>query len=738
MAQSTLRAKRRRVADAAGAARRLARGGRAPRRGRWCRRWRRPRGWRAARGAGAEAEARLGEEAVLLAGVAGPARRDDVVPGVRAAAGAGHHVVDVLGRPVAVLAAVAVAGEDGPARERHPVAVRHPHEVVEPDHRRHRAASTRSECSSAPLRATISAFSFSTSTTARRIGTTQSGSKLALSSRALPKRRDLHGRRSTAASLPATVRRSRRRVAACPGTTRGRRRGRAGSGAPSRAVLGLEAEARGSRGRAAGGTAGAATTAAGRGGAPGASAVGHSDGRASTSTAARAPERRRRATPSGRLVRHAAHGTRPARPGAGAPETLWYRRDARSGGVRGSARHRAEPRLVVRPPVLRAARQRRARDPGQARAGPPRARVPPRRGPPPHRGRPRRRQDVAGQGDRGARSAAPATASSSPPTSCPSDVTGVSVWNRAADEFEFRPGGVFANVVLADEINRASPKTQSALLEAMEERQVTVDAHTYRAAAPVHGDRDPEPDRARGHLSPARGAARPLPHAHPDGLPDRDAELAILEAQGERAATVDDARRPVVERRRRRRRRARWSARVHVAPELRDYIVDLVAATRRHPDLVLGASPRGSLALQRAARALAASFGRDYVIPDDVKRVAPRGARAPPARSRPTRSCAASRADDVVALDPRVGAGAGRDRRAEHSRRGMRPPPASTRAVTLTRRGWSLIGARVRPRRRELPARHASRCSCSGSPRSCCVVAVALLAAVPGPARRSR
>ena len=105
------------------------------------------------------------------------------------------------------------------------------------------------------------------------------------------------------------------------------------------------------------------------------------------------------------------------------------------------------------------------------------------------------------------------------PDLLPSDVTGVSIWNRATGTFEFRPGGVFAHVVLADEINRASPKTQSALLEAMEERQVSVDGDHPPAAAAVPRDRDPEPDRARGDVPPPRGPARPVPHAHPDRLP---------------------------------------------------------------------------------------------------------------------------------------------------------------------------------------------------------------------------
>jgi MoxR-like ATPase len=207
------------------------------------------------------------------------------------------------------------------------------------------------------------------------------------------------------------------------------------------------------------------------------------------------------------------------------------------------------------------------------------------------------------------------------PDLLPSDVSGVSVWNRTANEFEFRPGGIFANIVLADEINRASPKTQSALLEAMEERQVTVDAHTYRLPRPFMVIATQNPIELEGTY--------PLPEAQldrflmriPMGYPARDAELAILETQGEQSVSVDslapvasaidvaDA--------------AALVAGVHVAGEVRHYVLDLVAASRRHPDLLLGASPRGSLSLQRAARALAASFGRDYVIPDDVKRVLP-------------------------------------------------------------------------------------------------------------------
>jgi MoxR-like ATPase len=207
------------------------------------------------------------------------------------------------------------------------------------------------------------------------------------------------------------------------------------------------------------------------------------------------------------------------------------------------------------------------------------------------------------------------------PDLLPSDVLGVSVWNRAAAAFEFRPGGVFANVVLADEINRASPKTQSALLEAMEERQVTVDAHTYRLAPPFVVIATQNPIELEGTY--------PLPEAQldrflmriPMGYPDRLSEVAILETQGadrHRADELDPvttAEEVLAV--------AAAVTRVHVAPALGEYIVDLVAATRARSDLLLGVSPRGALALQRAARALAASRGREYAAPDDVKWLAP-------------------------------------------------------------------------------------------------------------------
>jgi MoxR-like ATPase len=207
------------------------------------------------------------------------------------------------------------------------------------------------------------------------------------------------------------------------------------------------------------------------------------------------------------------------------------------------------------------------------------------------------------------------------PDLLPSDVLGVSVWNRSSNEFEFRAGGVFAHVLLADEINRASPKTQSALLEAMEERQVTVDARTYALPRPFLVIATQNPIELEGTY--------PLPEAQldrflmrlPMGYPSRDAELAILETHGTGHVNVD-ALEPVAS--------AADIAnaadavqKIHVAPAIQRYIVEVADATRSHPDLTLGASPRGALALQRAARALASTQGRDYVIPDDIKLLAP-------------------------------------------------------------------------------------------------------------------
>ncbi len=205
------------------------------------------------------------------------------------------------------------------------------------------------------------------------------------------------------------------------------------------------------------------------------------------------------------------------------------------------------------------------------------------------------------------------------PDLLPSDVTGVNVYNRAKGTFEFRPGGVFANIVLGDEINRASPKTQSALLEAMEERQVTVDASTYRLPAPFMVIATQNPIEHEGtYPLPESQVDRFLMRAHM-GYPGRRAEITMLDAHGadgvighlHSVADEHDVADMVAQARS-----------VFVAPALKGYIVDIAAATRSHPSLALGMSPRAALALQRAARAWAAAQGRDYVTPDDVKSLA--------------------------------------------------------------------------------------------------------------------
>jgi MoxR-like ATPase len=202
------------------------------------------------------------------------------------------------------------------------------------------------------------------------------------------------------------------------------------------------------------------------------------------------------------------------------------------------------------------------------------------------------------------------------PDLLPTDVTGVNVFNQERGDFEFRPGAIFANIVLGDEINRASPKTQSALLECMEERQVTVDTETYQLGTPFMVIATQNPIEHEGTY--------PLPEAQLDrfmlriaiGYPSSDVEAEILATHGVHStlgdieAVADAAMvREMIEQARE----------VHVAPGVRRYIVDLVEATRRHPDVYLGASPRASIMLLRAARAHAAAAERDYVIPDDVK-----------------------------------------------------------------------------------------------------------------------
>ncbi|MGH8970237.1 MAG: AAA family ATPase [Actinomycetes bacterium] len=205
------------------------------------------------------------------------------------------------------------------------------------------------------------------------------------------------------------------------------------------------------------------------------------------------------------------------------------------------------------------------------------------------------------------------------PDLLPSDITGVSVYNQERREFEFKPGAIFANIVVGDEINRASPKTQSALLECMEEHQVTVDGITYELGVPFMVVATQNPIEMEGTY--------PLPEAQRDrfmarvsmGYPNDVAELAMLDSHGS-SAPLEELE-PVSD--------ATGIAKlidtvrsVHVADQVRRYAVDLVTATRSSGELRLGASPRATLHLIRASRAVAALDDRDYVLPDDVQDLA--------------------------------------------------------------------------------------------------------------------
>ncbi len=205
------------------------------------------------------------------------------------------------------------------------------------------------------------------------------------------------------------------------------------------------------------------------------------------------------------------------------------------------------------------------------------------------------------------------------PDLLPSDVTGVHIFNQKTHQFEFRPGPIFAQIVLADEINRATPKTQSALLEAMEERQVTVDGVTRPLEQPFLVLATQNPIEYEGTF--------PLPEAQLDrfllrihlGYPSLQDEMAILTAQQFEHPIVHLAQVVTLEELRMAQEAIKQT---HVESSIREYVVMLVEATRRHPDVYLGASPRGSLALFKTAQARAAISGRDYVIPDDVKALA--------------------------------------------------------------------------------------------------------------------
>lgn len=204
------------------------------------------------------------------------------------------------------------------------------------------------------------------------------------------------------------------------------------------------------------------------------------------------------------------------------------------------------------------------------------------------------------------------------PDVMPSDITGFSVYNQKTGDFEFRAGAVISNIVLADEINRASAKTQSSMLEAMEEKQVTVDTQTY----PL-----PEPFMVLATQNPVDSfGTYPLPEAQIDrfimklsiGYPSLEEEIRIaLHVREARASLKSVISGEQVLRLR------EMAERVRISPEMAKYIVTIVAATREHPDLLLGCSPRGSLAMFQLCRAFALSRGRGYVIPDDVKYLAP-------------------------------------------------------------------------------------------------------------------
>ncbi|MEM7114966.1 MAG: MoxR family ATPase [Chloroflexota bacterium] len=205
------------------------------------------------------------------------------------------------------------------------------------------------------------------------------------------------------------------------------------------------------------------------------------------------------------------------------------------------------------------------------------------------------------------------------PDMLPSDVTGVSVFNQKTREFEFRPGPILAQIVLVDEINRATPKTQSALLEAMEERQVTVDGNSYQLERPFMVLATQNPIEYEGTF--------PLPEAQLDrfmlrirlGYPSKEQEIEVLDRQHtrhpleglEQAITIDE----LIE--------VQTAVKaIYVDQLVKEYIIDLVRQTREHPDVYLGSSSRGALALYRLGQARAAMLGRDYVLPDDVKALA--------------------------------------------------------------------------------------------------------------------
>lgn len=205
------------------------------------------------------------------------------------------------------------------------------------------------------------------------------------------------------------------------------------------------------------------------------------------------------------------------------------------------------------------------------------------------------------------------------PDMLPSDVTGVSVFNQKTFEFEFRPGPIHAQIVLVDEINRATPKTQSSLLEAMEEKQVTVDGNSYKLESPFMVLATQNPIEYEGTF--------PLPEAQLDrflmriqlGYPTKEQEIQILERQ-QFTHPVDEIGQVVSVEELLAVQKA--VKEIYLDDKVKEYIVELVRQTRSHPEVYLGASSRGALAIYRLCQARAALFGRDYVLPDDVKALA--------------------------------------------------------------------------------------------------------------------
>ncbi len=204
------------------------------------------------------------------------------------------------------------------------------------------------------------------------------------------------------------------------------------------------------------------------------------------------------------------------------------------------------------------------------------------------------------------------------PDLLPTDITGTNIWNQGSREFEFLPGPVFANILLADEINRATPRTQSALLEVMEEQQVTVDGVSRPVPKPFFVIATQNPIEYQGTF--------PLPEAQMDrfmlslslGYPTEEEELQMLQRHqdGMAISELSHSTQEVLELR-------RLCSQVMVEKTLQQYILNLVRASRESEEVTLGVSPRGTVALQRTAQALAFLDGRDYIIPDDVKLLAP-------------------------------------------------------------------------------------------------------------------